>query len=326
MIVSKIMMGQGNQMFQYAAGRALSLHHNESFKVDTSNYEGYKHRRYELSDYFCIDVPEATAEDLKKYKFIHPVKRIWNKLVPAKFKLRQLGLGYESSWLPRTILGIYDKINPPHRRIQYEEPHYHFDTNFFNANSNIYLKGYWMSYKYFERYSAVIRKDFTVKPQLVEHLADVVRTMKQENSVSILFRRGDLVTNKHYTKIKGIIPLSFYHGALAMLEKKFGKLTIYLFSDEIEWVTKNLNTTHHIVPISNHISKSGLEDYYLMSSCKYNIIANSTFGWWAGWMNDYAEKIVIAPSGWYSKYVHYNQKDVYPDDWVVIDHPYWDGK
>ena len=97
-------MGQGNQMFQYAAGRALSLHLNQPYKVDTSSYKGYKYRRYELSDYFNLNVEEISENDLKIFNFSNPVKKIWNKILPKKFKLKQSGLGYEAKWLPRKLL------------------------------------------------------------------------------------------------------------------------------------------------------------------------------------------------------------------------------
>jgi hypothetical protein len=318
-------MGQGNQMFQYAAGRALSLHSNLPYKLDTSTYEGYKVRRYELSDYFEIDTPIISKEELLSFQYTHPVKRLWNKLAPQKNKLKQSGLGYEAPKLQRSLLAFYNSIQPAHKRLVYEEPHYHFDENFFNANSHIFLRGYWMSYKYFAGFEDAIRKDFTVRPHLVEYLEPTVEKMQQENSVSVLFRRGDLMSNPSYTKLKGIIPLSFYQEALNQLEQQFGSLNIYLFSDEIEWVINNLKTKHHVIPVSDHLAKNSLEQFYLLTKCKYNIIGNSTFAWWGAWLNNNPDKQVYAPSGWYSPYTHYDFKDVYPADWKIIEHPFWDG-
>lgn len=315
MIISRITMGLGNQMFKYAAGKALSLEKKVPFKVDVSSYEGYKLRRYELDTIFNISTERATKEELKKYPVTHPVKRVWNKFFPTK--LRMLGLGYEEAVIPRTVLAAYNSITPPHKRKIYEEPHFNYHTSFFNANSNVYLNGYWMSWKYFEKYENEIRQDFTIRKDIVTHLDDIACKIKKINSVSIHIRRGDFTSQKN-ADLHGVIPIAFYLKAIEEIVKKISSLHFFIFSDDIEWVKENLNTRFPITYISKHITTTGIEDFYLMTICKHNIIANSTFSWWAAWLNGNKDKIVIAPKKFYNN-SPFDYKDVYPTSWIVID-------
>jgi hypothetical protein len=311
-------MGLGNQMFQYAAALALSFEKNTQLKVDISSYEGYKLRKYELETCFNIDTAKATAEEIATFRFDNPVKRVWNKLIPST-KLRMLGLPYEEAGLPKAVLTIYDSIGSPHKRKTYQEPHYHFDRNFFNANKDVYLQGYWMSWKYFYKYDKQIREAFTIKKELVRHLDKVVSELQSSNSVSIHIRRTDL-TDSFVTKLKGIISVQYYKNAIAQLQQRYNDLELYFFSDDIDWVKQNLQFNNLSVHyIDKTIASSAIEDFYLMMQCKHNIIANSTFSWWAAYLNEHENKIIIAPKKWYSDAATYNYKDVYPTKWLKIE-------
>jgi hypothetical protein len=230
-------MGLGNQMFQYAAARALSLEKGVPLKVDTTSYNGYPLRKYELETFFNIATEQASQEEIDQYRYSHPVKRVWNKLFP-KHKLRVLGLPYDEKFIPRMLLTLHDVLKPPHQRKTYTERQYHFDKNFFKANNDIYLHGYWMSWKYFEKYDAQIRKDFTVNAQLVSHLASFVACLKKQNSVSIHIRRTDY-TNPQVIKLKGLTPISFYVQAIEFIKSKITAPVFYVFSDDMHWVKQN---------------------------------------------------------------------------------------
>ena len=309
-------MGLGNQMFQYAAGLALSLEKKTEFKVDIFSYEGYKLRRYELENFFGVTTAHASREEIAQFKFQHPVIRAWNKIFP-KNKIRYLGLPYEEHGIKKKLLTAYDFLMPPHKRIFFTEQYYHFNKNFFNACNDVYLQGYWMSWKYFDKYADKIRNAFTVKPHLVEHLNTVTKEILENNSVSVHIRRTDY-TNADVVKLKGIIPATFYQKGIDIVTTKCKNVVAYIFSDDIEWVKTNINFDGVSVKyIDSSISKSAIEDFYLMTKCKHNIIANSTFSWWAAWLNNNADKIVIAPAKWYA-YKGYNSKDVYPGDWTIL--------
>ena len=175
-------MGLGNQMFQYAAGRSLSLRNNCPLKLDVRSYAGYTIRKYELETFFDLQVAKASPGDLEDFIFAHPVKRVWNKVFP-QHKMRQLQLPYEERQLKRLLLKTYDVLYPPHKRKIYTEREYYFDKHFHTAVTPIYLQGYWMTWRYFEHIEDIIKKDFTIKRELVKHLTPVAHSLQQENSI-----------------------------------------------------------------------------------------------------------------------------------------------
>jgi Glycosyl transferase family 11 len=312
----RITMGLGNQMFQYATGLALSLEKEVQLKVDTSLYNGYALRKYELKNFFNIQTEEAIQEEIKQYRYNHPVKRVWNKIFPNQ-KLRVLGLPYEEKIVPRSLLALHDFIIPAHKRKTYLEPHYHFDKNFFKASGDVYLQGYWMSWRYFEKYDDEIKKAFTINHQRVAHLANIVTCLQKQNSIGVHIRRTD-ITDPKIAKLKGNIPVKFYLKGIEYIRQREKNIHVYFFSDDINWVKENLIVRDAEIHFADHsISVSPLEDFYLMTQCKHNIIANSTFSWWAAYLNHHPGKIIVAPKKWYNE-APFNYKDVYPPSWVLI--------
>jgi len=315
MVVSRIFMGLGNQMFQYAAGRSLSLHKKVPLKLETTSYERYDRRKFELNTFFTIDCEIASAEEVLKYQISQPVKRVWNKFFP-KDKIRFLGLPYEETGIKRTLLQVNELLSPSYKKRTYLEAEYHYNPDFFKAPDDVFLIGYWMSWRYFEKFDKEIRKDFTVRPGLVAHLIDIEREIRQKNSVSVHIRRGDFTTPGNLL-IHGVIPVEFYQKAIAEVSSKTSAPHLYVFSDDIAWVKENLKTEFPITFVSNEISKSAIEDFYLMTLCKHNIIANSTFAWWAAYLNNNPGKMVFAPEKWLNV-APYNYRDVYPLSWRIL--------
>ncbi len=315
MVISKIFMGLGNQMFQYAAGRSLSLHKNVPFAVETSSYNGYALRKYELEDFFEISPAHASLQQLDEYRLFQPVKVVWNKLFSAD-KMRYYACPYEEQGLKRTLLKLNEVLLPGHKRKTYLEPEYHFNRNFFNTPDNVFLIGYFMSSLYFKDVEETINKDFTVRPDLIKHLKVIDNDIANANSVSIHIRRADF-TLAHNSELHGVIPVEFYYKAIETIAAKITSPHFYIFSDDINWVQQNLKTDYATTFVSNFITKQAVEDFYLMSQCKHNIIANSSFSWWAAYLNKNKQKMVVAPQKWYNR-SPYNYKDVYPAGWIVL--------
>ncbi|MDB5248664.1 MAG: alpha,2-fucosyltransferase [Segetibacter sp.] len=316
MVISKISMGLGNQMFQYAAGKSLALHKNVPFKVEVHSYKRYKERKYELDTFFAIETEKATEEEIRKYQLKQPVKILWNSIF-SRNKIPLYSLAYEQDQLKRMVLKLSEVITPSAKKKVYLEPEYHFNDSFFKTPDEVFLIGYFMSWKYFEKFEKEIRRDFTVRPELVSHLHQIESELRQNNSVSIHIRRGDF-TSKKNIEIHGIISMEFYRNAIAEISSRSPSPHLYVFSDDIAWVKENLQTQFPITFVSNEVTKTAVEDFYLMSVCKHNIIANSTFSWWAAYLNNNPGKIVVAPKKWYNSST-YNYKDVYPRRWIVLD-------
>ena len=318
MVVVRITMGLGNQMFQYAAGLSLSKEKGTILKVDTSSYQGYKLRKYELDTFFGITTPEASREEIQALWYNHPLIKTWNKILPGK-KIRVLGLPYEERIIQRNLLAFFDFFYPPHKRTTYTEPHYYHDKNFFNANKKLYLHGYWMSWKYFHKHEQAVRKAYAIKRELVQHLDDLTNELQSTNSVSVHIRRTDY-TDPLMQRLKGVIPFSYYKKAIEKIQQQNENISLYFFSDDIDWVKQNLQFSNVPVKyIDKSVTSAAIEDFYLMTQCRYNIIANSTFSWWAAYLNNNEHKLVIAPKKWYSDDAPYDYKDVYPETWITMD-------
>ena len=315
MIVAHMMMGLGNQLFQYAAAQSLAWQHNTILKLDTSSYARYSLRRFELADFFNITATEASPEELARYRFVHPVRRVHNKLFPRQ---KWKALPYEEKPFGRAVFGAYDFLFPPHKRRVYEEKQFHYDADFFKSPDDILLKGYWHSWKYFRDYDAGIRTEFRFRDEVIAHVQQAGDKIYNENSVSVHIRRTDLL-KPSIVKEHGLTPFSFYRDALNYLAKEETNLKVYVFTDAPETVQQELRADIPFTIASNQLSKTAAEDLYLMTQCRHNIIANSTFSWWAAYLNNHPDKKVIAPNKWYN-IAPYDYKDVYPPDWIIIDH------
>lgn len=275
MVLVQLNGGLGNQLFQYAAAKSLSLHHNVQVKVDLSLYENNKERKCEL-DSLNIPLQVASKEEIGRFTSDSLVTKIVNRL----------------------------------KRKVYREPAFHFNPDFFKTPGDVYLKGYWQSEKYFSKYWPVISHEFSVKSQLVNNVANFAAKLRSENSVAVHIRRGDYL-NSIVQDYHGILDWDYYDRAL----KKFPDARFYFFSDDIEFVKAQLQIDMPYEFVSG--TKLAIEDFYLMSQCRHNIIANSSFSWWAAYINNNPEKTVIAPQKWFNKAGH-NTEDLIPPGWQRV--------
>ena len=122
------------------------------------------------------------------------------------------------------------------------------------------------------------------------------------------------------TDISGVGPKSALDisalGSLDKIKDKFPDVTFFVFSDDIEWAKKNFPRKYSIIFVSNPLIPD-YEELMLMSLCKHNITANSTFSWWAAWLNANPNKIVVAPKKWFVDETKYND-DLIPENWIKL--------
>lgn len=176
-----------------------------------------------------------------------------------------------------------------------------------------YLSGNWQSWKYFSTVESQIRKKFTFRKDMFSlSIWEFGEILSKSASVAVHIRRTD------YSFHENILPLDYYKNAITYMDERLMKPIYYIFSDDPEWVEYAFN-----IPCSFQIVKgnSGLEDFYLMSCCRHAIIANSTFSWWAAWLSDNKEKVIVMPEKWYLS-SKLNKKsieiDIVPPDWKTI--------
>ena len=138
--------------------------------------------------------------------------------------------------------------------------------------------------------------------------------MRREQAVAVHVRRGDYLLPENSRKYGNICTLQYYKNAMQYMKKKVPDAKFYFFSNDSEWVRKNLANGDSVIVDCNH-GKENYLDMYLMSQCSHNIIANSSFSWWGAWLNQNPDKIVISPQRWFS---HLDASDAICEDWVRV--------
>ena len=287
------MGGLGNQMFQYALGRSLSLHYNVDFKIDTSfllDRASYSKdiviRDYDLGIFNIVE-NFATIEEVQRLK-----KNILNN--------KTLDL------ITKKVLGI--------RRTYVKEPHFHFFPDVFSVGPDIYLDGYWQTEKYFLTCQKTIRKDFTFKKPPGTDILELLKKINDCNAICVNVRRGDFLVNLYH----GAISTDYYERGASIIRGKINNVHFFVFSDDIEWCQQNLKFSDTTTYVTHEYAGEKFSDYLrLMTHCKHFIIPNSTFGWWAAWLNNSDDKIVIAPQKWFGNGPKDTQ-DLIPSTWIRI--------
>lgn len=284
MIISRIYGGLGNQLFQYAAAKALAHHRGTELKLDVTLFENYHLRTFDLAQ-LRIPLSIASPSEIAALKANTTMQRIKARLTISSAKRF------------------------------YKEPHFHFDPVFFTLSGNVYLQGYFQSKKYFASIQDIVRQEFSLEHLVSESVKRMAESLRQQTSVAIHIRRGDY-KNPEAAKMHGILPVSYYQKAIEVTREKSPSVRFYLFSDDPVAAKDALNLPE-AETVSGKISKTHFEDLYLMSHCQHNIIANSSFSWWAAWLNNNPNKTVIAPKAWFNDGPK-DTEDLLPESWMKI--------
>lgn len=295
MIGVRLMGGLGNQMFQYALATKVAQDRHTQATMDLVFFENLVDidtpREYELD---CFNVSE---------RFLPASKRP-NEGPPHNYA----GLYGKSRFIKQKLTGRSWNI--------YREPHHNFDKQALNQSNNTYFIGYWQTEKYFADIREKLLQDFSFINAPTGKNKSLLAEINKVESVSIHVRRSDYVTNKHANKFHGTKDQNYYNSALVPILKRIKKPSLFIFSDEPEWCKQNLSfkgmSTTYVEG-----NKKGYEDMRLMMQCNHNIIANSSFSWWAAWLNQNPDKIVVAPKKWFND-PSVNTKDVVPKQWQQV--------
>jgi len=289
MIIIYLKGGLGNQMFQYAAGRHLCEIHKTELKMDISAYDYDGPLEYFLGP-FNIQENFASPDEIKE---LTEIKR-------TKFQLQLHNLFHKHPKRPRTFIrGNYSYFNP----------------DILKLPDNIYLEGYWCSEKYFAGIADIIRREFTIKTPQTGKDKKLSEMLTTSESVSIHIRRGDYVSDKVANQTHGTCGLDYYYCCIEHLVDLVKTPRFFVFSDNIEWCRNNLQLSYPVVFVDHNGLETAYEDLRLMSQCKHNIIANSTFSWWAAWLNPNDDKLVFASKKWFAN-EDKDSSDIIPAKWI----------
>jgi Glycosyl transferase family 11 len=297
MIVVRLRGGLGNQLFQYAAGRALAEHHGVALKLDLYTYTRHKYRTFELGN-FNIDCIEATRQEVHQYTGSNPIGRFFNK---RENYLRS----------PKV----------------FAQPHYHYYEDFFKLPPDLYLSGYWQSEKYFAAHRDEFLKRYVPRHPMDLKNQEYLEQIQKTNSVGLHVRRGDYI-GQQYNQFYGGLQEDYYRKAVSLVKEKIDSPTFFVFSDDLGWCRKNLDLDLAVF-VEGNSGVNAFKDLGLMAACQHNVIANSTFSWWGAWLNQNPDKFVVGPRQWFKKSYnekrepvypcrYYNTKDLLPGDWTTI--------
>lgn len=259
MITVNLKAGLGNQLFQYAFGRSLAHDLNTDLFFDLSHYD--------------TDYSKSIIHDC--YNLHH-------------FKINENYLKFSNDKKSLSNLNFYD------------ESLFNKITDFPSRNFNklqipAHFDGYWQSEKYFMHNEKIIRKDLQFKNTLNGKDKVVAKDITSHNAVAMHIRRGDYLD---YTKF-GTCSTDYYKKAVSFIEEHVENPKFFIFSDDHQWVKKNIHISHPTYHVTHNDVEKGHKDLRLMSLCKHFIIANSSFSWWGAWLSENEDKIVTTPQPWF---------------------------
>lgn len=284
MIVTNIIGGLGNQMFQYAAGRRAALKSGCDLGLDLTSMAGYGLRTFGL-DQFALG--DGVHRDVDGVAFS-----------------RGRGL---TGRVRRTLFGDRDV----------REASFRFDPRVLEVRPPARLVGYWQSEKYFEDVADRIRADFALARPMADGRRPILERIQSSLSVSVHVRRGDYVTDAATAAVHGSCTLDWYARAVTVAAEGFADPVFFVFSDDPDWVRANLALPGRIEVIDPQSDGRDAEDMHLMAACRSHVIANSTFSWWAAWLDPRPGKRIVAPATWFASAAH-DTTDLVPSGWLRV--------
>lgn len=322
MIIVNIKGGLGNQMFQHAIGRKLS----EKFDANL---------RYDLTKYKCesndIPVDKKSSPDdiyfhLNKFslQYNQCSKSELNSVIRFGSYGRQIGDILVSKVRGR-LNNLVKNYSLAGRSLNYyrerQEDSRKYNPAVLNAGPDVYLDGYWESYKYFSDIRNKLEDDFALGRDLTSESQEIARRIKETNSVGIHIRRGDFV---HFNTE---LPISYFDHAIDIFDHR--DFTFFVFSVDMQWVISNISIESPTVYVDHHHPEQGnrtpeaVEYFQLLKLCDHTIISNSTFSWWAAWLNQDSDSKVVCPCVWRpssseNEPTHVQDLDIIPKHWNVV--------
>ena len=299
MVVVQITGGLGNQLFMYAAGRRLSLHHRTPLKLDIAPFQAYPLRSY-LLDRFDIAQDFATSEEVTALKSRALAQT-------QKERTRYRGIRSMLNWRARAgrsaVFNADDSLAGTYL------------AEILSTPRDVYLQGYWQSERYFKPIEKVIRSDLRFSDELRGENLALAQDIASAEAVSLHIRRGDYASNPHLSQLFGLLPLEYYHRASQTIAATLPAARFFVYSDDPDWAKDHLRLGRPATFVSHNGPAAPHEDLRLMSLCKHHIVANSSLSWWGAWLCENPSKIVVAPAQWFAQVP---MPDLVPASWLRL--------
>lgn len=279
MVIIRVMGGLGNQLQQYALYKKLESMGKE-VRLDVSWFQDagvqesvLAERELELDHLNGISYRAAAPEEIRSV-----LGRLWEEKEKASLKFKR-------------------KLMPASNPCFMENDMYHEQIFGFTDK---YLVGYWACEKYYADILEMLRREISFPGEknlsdIFKRNREIVEKMQETESVSVHIRRGDYLDAANRPIFGGISTNDYYRAAIAFLKEKYPQAAFFFFSDDIPYVREHYREEASEIIDWNH-GKNSIYDMMLMSHCKHNICANSTFSFWGARLNPHTSKVMIRPS------------------------------
>lgn len=289
-LVTKIVGGLGNQMFQYAMAYSLAYDKDMELRLDISWFE---------------NTGTSTPREFELNIFNSNIAYFNNS------KLWLMNLGARRPRLARIINML---IKPNFQVVN--EPSFRYWHEVHQLSGDIYLNGFWQTEKYFSENKHIIKKLFSF-PEVDEPHNLIYKAEMEHyiNSVSLHVRRGDYISDANTNSYHGTCNMEYYQKAIERIEEDFSDAHFFIFSDDPEWVKKTFISSNVTIVMGN-FGKLSYRDMQLMTFCKHHILANSSFSWWGAWLS-HEDGVTITPNNWFAEEA-LDTSDLYCKSWIRI--------
>lgn len=288
--------GLGNQLFQYATGRAHSLRTNSDLFVDLCQFNS------NLG-------PDVAKRSLHLDAFEFPVDYI------GKDRSHSFG-GNISRKISQSLASVDQSLATRLFKLYVGDQSLTFDPHIPDLPGNTTLDGYWQSERYFADFTEKLRREITVRNPMSGENRQWYDHITGTNSVSIHVRRGD------YVSVGWALPPTYYRNALNLINNERNATNLFFFSDDMDWVRSSReelvprHSDYDVHYVECNEGKTAHEDLRLMRACEHHVVANSTFSWWGAWLDKSETKRVVAPDYWVRDTVE--NLDIVPDRWITV--------
>lgn len=288
LITMRIKGGLGNQLFQYAAAYALSKRLDQPFQFNPAFTATMTARGYKFPE-LRVDVDQVVNDDdlptkvrLLKNAYVNKAARVLNL---SKHKCGD---------------GLY-----------FLETRDAWQPDFFTITaSNLYVDGYFQSEEYFKQYRDELLWQFLPRYEAEPDYIKVLEQIQHYNAVAVHVRRSDF--KKDNNPFHYLLTEDYYRKAVHYIREHVSAPVFFWFSDDMEWVKEHIGDVHDFIFVSIKTSHGDIDDMMLMKHCNHIITANSTFSWWAAWLNEHEDAIRVVPEK------PYGMDGMIPENWIKV--------
>lgn len=312
MILAHLSGGLGNQFFQYAMARQISANLGVELRLDLFSYRSDRLRTYAL-DHFCVRAKHASWKDLFR---LCPMMAI-GRLAPRPV--------YDRAWriwgrlgikpLCRSRVGDLENTSLFHGPVMAER-RTTFDEEAANCPDQRLIVGYWPNERYFAGIRGDLLGELVLRLPPAQRDEVILDRMGNEESVAVHVRRGDKVGNPTFKATSA----EYCKAAMTLAATHVPSPRFYIFSDDPSWVASEIGEDSNSTIVRHHAGDEVHEDFRLMRACKHQIIASSSLSWWAAWLNENPNKMVISPpaSQWVQR-AGCDTSQILPSSWIIVE-------